>query len=69
MRTKHPEYGESLTLKQVRESYGMTQSDLAREIGCSQAHISQFECGRSVATWARDQVEMWLENQGDGSSR
>lgn len=67
MRTQHPELGEQQTLRQVRQSYGLTQGDLAREIGVQQSHVSCFECGRSVTTWARDQIEAWLEDQGGAS--
>lgn len=64
MRTKHPDYGNNQTLKQLRETYGLTQLDLANELGVSQAQVSCFECGRSVASWARDQIESWIDEQG-----
>lgn len=63
MRTQHPGYGDDNTLRQLRIAYGMTQSDLADELGVTQAHVSNFECGRSVATWARDQLESWISSQ------
>jgi len=68
MRTKHPEYGDNQTLKQLRETYGLTQGDLADELGVSQFHVSHFECGRSVISWARDQIESWIEDQGQPKS-
>lgn len=68
MRTKHPEYSDDLTLRQLRETFGLTQSDLSDEIGVSVAHVSQFENGRSVAVWARDQIEAWIEGQGQAAT-
>ncbi|MEQ8636877.1 helix-turn-helix domain-containing protein [Gimesia maris] len=64
MKSKHPEYGNNQTLKQLRETYGLTQSDLADELGVSVNHVSSFECGKSVTSWARDQIETWIEHQG-----
>lgn len=64
MRTKHPEISDDKTLRQLREIFGMTQQQLSDEIGVSQNHISSFECGRSVTVWARDQIEAWIDDQG-----
>lgn len=64
MRTQHPEYGKNKTLKQLRETFGMTQAALSKEIGCYGQHVCNFENGRSVPVWARDQIEAWIDEQG-----
>ena len=66
IKNEHPEFGESNTLKQFREAYGMTQHDFAQEMGVSNTHISAFERGARVPTWARDQIEAWMEAQSNG---
>lgn len=63
MRTKHADLGEPQTLRKLRESYGMTQTDLAEEIGVQNNHISCFETGRHVTSWALDQIEAWIAEQ------
>lgn len=64
MRTAHPDYGDNKTLKQLRDVFGMTQSDLASELGISQAQVSAFENERSVIQWAEDQIIAWIDAQG-----
>ena len=64
MRSKHPEFGNNKTLKQLRETYGLTQGDLASELGVSVNYISRYECGHAIASWATDQIESWIEEQG-----
>lgn len=65
MRTEHPDFGTNKTLRQLREAYGMTQGDLARELGVTQMHVSCYECDRSVATWAKIRIDAWIKEQGD----
>lgn len=60
MKTQHS--GE-LNLANVRQAFGMTQEDVARETGVSQAQVSSFERGRSVSAWAGSRLESWLEKQ------
>lgn len=64
MRSEHPEIPDSDVLRKLRDSFGLTQDDLAREIGVTPAHISQFECRRQVALWAKDQIEAWIDDVG-----
>lgn len=66
MRTKHADFGNFKILRVIRESYGMTQADLAREIGVQTNHVSLFENDRRPTAWALDQIEAWIEEQGEG---
>lgn len=60
MRTEHA--GE-LKLSNVRQAFGMTQDDVARETGVTPSQVSAFERGRPVSAWAGSRLETWLEGQ------
>lgn len=64
MRTEHPEYGINKTLRQLREAYGMTQDQLADELGVTTFHIFQFENDKKVINWAKTTIEEWIQEQG-----
>lgn len=65
MRTKHKAVTDAELLRQLREINGMTQADLAEELGVTQNHVSAFENERTVTTWAKDQLAAWIEEFGD----
>ena len=49
-----------LTCCNLRRSKGLTQSDLAREVGCTQSAISMYEAGRAESL-AEEKVRILLD--------
>lgn len=60
MKTKHPEFGRHQTLKVLRDTYGLTQSALGKEIGLSAASISKYEREMNIGDWPTRQIEDWV---------
>jgi DNA-binding XRE family transcriptional regulator len=65
MQTKHA--GE-ITLRTIREAYGMTQAAIAEEIGIGNAHISLYERDKPVPDYAREAIESWMAAQEGGQA-
>lgn len=61
IRTQHPHFGSHETLKALRDSYGLTQQAVAREIGVPPAYISNYERQRPVPAYAETEIESWME--------
>lgn len=65
MATQHADFGAEATLKALRESFGMTQADVAKEAGVrTPAYVSMYENGKPVPVEARESLDWWLESQG-----
>lgn len=62
MKTEHPDFKEKQTVRALRSAFGMTQADLAKEIGINQATVSQFERGLTVGGRAQRRIDGWLES-------
>ncbi len=60
MRTQHPEFGESKILKSLRESFGLTQTALSKEIGVSASYISNYEREKYAPQHAVQSIEYWV---------
>lgn len=60
MKTEHS--GE-FNLRNIREAYGMTQAQLAGEIGVGAVHISLQERDKPVPEWAKHNIEAWVQSQ------
>lgn len=67
MATQHPDTARPDLLRHMRAHLGMTQADLAREIGLEPNYISRFETGRSVGIDSRDLIIAWLDVQMEDS--
>jgi DNA-binding XRE family transcriptional regulator len=65
MKTEHA--GE-LNLANVRQAFGMTQQQVAEEIGVSPAYVSRYENRRPVPGWAGVRIEGWLEQQAKAAA-
>ncbi len=65
MKTKHPEWGTLKGLKPLRISFGLTQKDLAEEIGVSPTHVSMLENDKHVTEWVERSVVRWIERQAN----
>lgn len=61
MRTQHPDFGDAKTLHALRTAFGMSQSDVAREVGVSTAQISNYERENPIGYSSRVRIESWLE--------
>lgn len=60
MKTEHS--GE-LNLANLRQAFGMTQAQVAEEIGVTNAQVSLYERGKPVPVWAGAAIETWLDRQ------
>lgn len=60
MQSQHPEFGREKTIKTLRLLYGLTQSELAHEIGISSAQVSQFERTGQAAASASSRIDLWI---------
>ena len=47
----------SRTWKKIREELGMSQEDLARELGVSSQTVSRWELGKNVPTFTVQQMK------------
>lgn len=65
MKSQHPEFASDprKTFHAVREAFGMTQADVAREACVNTAYVSNYENGKSVPARATERLEGWLESQ------
>lgn len=65
MESQHPEFGKHEMLRALRDTYGLTQSALADEIGISSAYISNYEREKpNVPEYASRAIESWIAEQG-----
>lgn len=60
---KHPEFGGEKSLRVIRKSYGLTQSNLSEEIGIDAAYISSYENKNYLPEYAKDLIDSWLSKQ------
>lgn len=63
LRHMHTEHEGQLTLRSFREAYGMTQAQLADEIGVSPAYVSMQENQRPVPAKAKQRIDEWMASQ------
>lgn len=69
MKTKHPEFGKDrTTLFALRQAFGMSQAALAAEAGVKQIHVSCYERGQPVASYAKNALEGWMQRQDAASA-
>lgn len=64
-----------MTLREFRKARGLTQIEMAKQLGCSQARISEAEAGKPVGrefiqrvfekTNGAVPVTVWFERSGD----
>lgn len=65
MRTEHPDFGGEKQVKTLRLLFGLTQYDLAKEVGVNAVYISAFENGKYVSERAKERIENWLASVGN----
>lgn len=63
MATKHPSFGKHKQLQALRHTFGLTQNDLADEIGVTSTYISRYENDREIPEWAQVSIEYWMESE------
>lgn len=64
MKTEHPEFGKHETLRALRLALGLTQQDVADEIGISPATVSLVERNKHVGQDTNERVSRWITNLG-----
>lgn len=65
MKKQHPEFGTRDMLRPIREMFGLTQAQLAEEVGTNPAQISNYERGRPVPATVDQSIDRWIvENAG-----
>lgn len=69
MATKHPDYGTNRQLRAVRQTYGLTQEQLAQEVGLPSAqYVSRYERGMELPRSKAERLERWLSAQTEVAS-
>ena len=63
MATQHPDYGNSDQLRTMRLAYGLTQAQLAEEIGVSAAYVSLYERGMELPKSGELRLDEWVSEQ------
>lgn len=63
LRHMQTEHAEQRTLRVLREAIGLTQKQLAEEIGTNQATVSKHERGRPVSEYALQSINEWMARQ------
>ena len=63
MRSEHA--GE-FSLRNLRTAFGMTQAQVAEEIGIDVVYVSKLENNKPVPTYAQERAENWIAAQ-DGT--
>jgi len=63
MATKHAEFGDNKKLKVLRECFGLTQTNLADDLGVSANQVSAFENDKPMTAWAREEIVYWMNTQ------
>lgn len=64
MRTQHADFGKANTLKALREAFGMTQADVAKEAFVNIAYVSKYEHDKPLPVEAKESLDFWVERQG-----
>jgi transcriptional regulator with XRE-family HTH domain len=54
---------DGVSLANVRKAFGMTQAQVAEEIGIPQGYVSSTERGRPVPSHAQARIEAWIDSQ------
>lgn len=60
MKTKHPEFGARGRFKALRLAFGLTQGEVAEEIGLSATTISHYENGAHVSKETDNLIDGWI---------
>lgn len=63
LRHMQTEHAGELNLKTLRQAFGMTQGQVAKEIGVYPAIVSLHERGKPVPHYARQSIERWINMQ------
>ena len=63
MATKHPDYGTNQQLRTMRLAYGLTQTQLAEEVGISANYVSLYERGMELPRSGQSVLEQWISEQ------
>lgn len=66
MKSEHPDFVEKSTLLTLRTAFGMSQSQLAKEMSTKPSYISNYERNIYVPEYAKVLIESWVDkHQGN----
>lgn len=63
MKTKHEDYGNNQQLRTMRLAYGLSQRQLATEIGISANYVSLYERGMELPRSSSSKLDEWVSAQ------
>lgn len=63
MATKHADYGTHQQLRTLRLAYGLTQAQLAEEVGVSAPYVSLYERGMELPKSGLQKLDEWVSEQ------
>jgi DNA-binding transcriptional regulator YiaG len=63
LRHMQTEHSDQPPLRTLREAYGLTQANLADEIGVTTGHVSAAERGKPVVAYAQHAIDSWVDRQ------
>jgi len=63
MKSEHPDFAERKVLKTMRLAFGLTQNDLAKEVGVGVHHVSMYENNKSAPEYAIECINHWIAEQ------
>lgn len=69
LRHMQSEHAGEVNLKTLRAAFGMTQAQVAKEIGVYPAAISLHERGKPVARYASEAIDRWVSVQAPAPGR
>lgn len=63
LRHMQTEHADQPTVKSLRQAYGLSQANLAEEIGVNAMHVSLVERNFHVPKYAAERISGWVESQ------
>jgi len=63
LRHMQTEHAGEVNLKTLRTAFGMTQAQVAKEIGVYPAAVSLYERGKPIAQYASEAIDRWVNIQ------
>lgn len=68
LRHMQSEHAGEFNLRNVRAAFGMTQTDVAKEVGLQSGYVSLHERGRPVPSYAAERLEAWIDQHAGTAS-
>lgn len=65
MRTEHPDYASIGSLRHIRELFGLTQNDVAKEALVRPAYVSKYEHDKPIPERSKRRIDEWIACQSE----